>query len=126
MTLRDKYMKEKLYEQQGGRCNAPCENYELRRGIRLPIRLFENDHIDPEGGDEIENRQLLCSHCNRVKKDRPMVSLLDHHRAKYSQCELPGLLLCDIHSLVTILHNPSTKNSAGTANPSSPSRLPQP
>ena len=83
MTLHDKYMKEKLYEQQGGRCNAPCEDYELERGIPLPIRLFENDHVDPEGGDEIENRQLLCSHCNRVKGKRPMASLIEHHRMRW-------------------------------------------
>ena len=31
-------------------------------------RIFEIDHIQPKskgGGDNIENLQLLCNHCNR-------------------------------------------------------------
>ena len=90
MTKRDREMKAILYERQGGRCAAPCEDYEAGQGIFLPEKLLECDHIDCNGPDGIENRQLLCSHCNRVKKDRPMGSLLDHHRAKYSQTELFG------------------------------------
>ena len=80
MTLRDKYMREKLYQAQNGRCNAPCEDYRQDLGISLPIRLMHCDHIDCKGPDGIENRQLLCSHCNQVKGDRDMAFLLEYHR----------------------------------------------
>ena len=56
-----------LYGQQEGRCNG-CK-------LELPFRLFEVDHIVPQsqgGGHEIENLQLLCGSCNRIKGDRPM------------------------------------------------------
>ena len=35
---------------------------------------MEVDHIIPQshgGADHLENLQLLCAHCNRVKGDRP-------------------------------------------------------
>ena len=34
--------------------------------------MIEVDHIIPHGGgqDNIENLQMLCTHCNRVKGDR--------------------------------------------------------
>ena len=83
MKLRDKYMREKLYRAQGGKCAAPCEDYGRGLGIALPIRLLECDHIDSNGPDGIENRQLLCSHCNRVKRDQSMAYLIDYHRMRW-------------------------------------------
>ena len=54
-----------LFGQQEGRCNGS-------RG-EFPFRVLEVDRIIPRGGgqDNIENLQLLCVHCNRVKGDRP-------------------------------------------------------
>ena len=40
---------------------------------------MEVDHIIPQsagGGDHIENLQLLCGHCNRVKGTRSQEHLL--------------------------------------------------
>ncbi len=89
LHLHDQRMKQELYERQGGRCNAPCKDYGRGLGISLPIRLMHNDHIDSKGPDRIENRQLLCSHCNQVKGDRGMAFLLEYHRKKWAQMELP-------------------------------------
>ena len=55
-------MKHILFGKQEGRCGG-CR-------MEFPYKLFEIDHIDPKsknGPDHIENRQLLCGHCNRVK-----------------------------------------------------------
>ena len=55
-------MKHILFGKQEGRCGG-CR-------MEFPFKLFEIDHIDPKsknGPDHIENRQLLCGHCNRVK-----------------------------------------------------------
>ena len=60
-------IKERLYKQQNGLCNA-C-------GTKFDIRHLEIDHIIPKakgGGDYYENYQLLCGSCNRIKGDRPM------------------------------------------------------
>lgn len=60
-------IKERLYKDQKGKCNA-C-------GVEMDIFQFEIDHIIPKakgGGDYYENYQLLCPHCNRTKGDRPM------------------------------------------------------
>jgi site-specific DNA-methyltransferase (adenine-specific) len=60
-------VKERLYKDQKGKCNA-C-------GVEMDIFQFEIDHIIPKakgGGDYYENYQLLCPHCNRTKGDRPM------------------------------------------------------
>ncbi len=62
-----------LYGLQSGNC-AGC-------GHHFEARHFDVDHIVPQakgGTDHIENLQLLCSACNRVKGDRGM----DYLRAK--------------------------------------------
>jgi len=60
-------IKQRLYKQQDGKCNACGEDFEIRH--------LEIDHIVPKskgGGDYCENYQLLCGNCNRIKDDRPM------------------------------------------------------
>ena len=62
-----KLVKERLYKEQSGLCNA-CGN-------KFDILNLEIDHIIPKsknGGDYYENYQLLCGSCNRIKGDRPM------------------------------------------------------
>ncbi|MCY4234517.1 MAG: DNA methyltransferase [Bacteroidetes bacterium] len=59
--------KRKLFGDQEGKCNW-CE-------IAFPIQNLDVDHIVAKskgGTDHIDNLQLLCSHCNRVKGDRGM------------------------------------------------------
>ena len=53
--------------QQEGVCNG-CRT-------EFPFRIFEVDHVIPQsrgGIDHLENLQLLCPSCNRIKGDRPM------------------------------------------------------
>jgi len=60
-------VKERLYKEQRGLCNA-C-------GTQFDIRNLEIDHIIPKskgGGDYYENYQLLCGSCNKIKGNRPM------------------------------------------------------
>jgi site-specific DNA-methyltransferase (adenine-specific) len=60
-------VKQRLYKQQEGKCNACGQDFEIRN--------LEIDHIIPQskgGGDYYENFQLLCGSCNRIKGDRPM------------------------------------------------------
>lgn len=60
-----------LFGQQEGRC-AGC-------ATEFPFRAFDIDHVIPQsrgGTDHPDNLQLLCSHCNRVKGDRPQEYLL--------------------------------------------------
>ena len=62
-----KSIKQRLYKEQNGKCNA-C-------GTKFEIHHLEIDHIIPEsrgGGDYYENYQLLCGSCNKIKGDRPM------------------------------------------------------
>ncbi|MXX18617.1 MAG: hypothetical protein F4X03_01855 [Dehalococcoidia bacterium] len=57
--------REALYGQQGGLCNGCREHFRPQH--------LEVDHIIARahgGTDHIENLQLLCGHCNRVKGDR--------------------------------------------------------
>ncbi len=66
-----------LFGQQEGRCNG-CRS-------EFPFRILEVDHIVPRshgGGDHLENLQLLCAHCNRVKGDRPQEYLNSKHAAR--------------------------------------------
>ncbi len=56
-----------LFKKQKGKCNACL--------TEMDERHFEVDHIIPKsknGSDTLENYQLLCSSCNRIKGDRPM------------------------------------------------------
>ena len=60
-----------LFGQQEGRCNG-CET-------EFPFRAFTVDHIVPQsrgGTDHPDNLQLLCSHCNSVKGNRPQEYLV--------------------------------------------------
>ena len=55
-----------LFGQQEGMCNG-CKG-------DFPFKLFEVDHRVPRsrgGTDHLDNLQLLCSSCNRIKGDRP-------------------------------------------------------
>ena len=55
-----------LFGQQEGRCKGCASEF--------PFRVLEVDHVSPRGGggqDNIENPQLPCAHCNRMKGDRP-------------------------------------------------------
>ncbi len=60
-----------LYGQQEGQC-AGCR-------MDFPFKVFEVDHVIPQsrgGSDHLDNLQLLCSHCNRIKGDRPQEYLV--------------------------------------------------
>ena len=60
-----------LFGQQEGEC-AGCK-------MDFPFKIFEVDHVVPRsrgGSDHLENLQLLCASCNRIKGDRPMEYLI--------------------------------------------------
>ena len=60
-----------LYGEQGGHCRGCDSHFEMRN--------LEIDHIIAQqrgGTDHIDNLQLLCGHCNRVKGDRGMEYLI--------------------------------------------------
>jgi len=60
-------VKEQLYKEQKGKCNACGEDFKVWN--------LEIDHVIPAakgGGDYCENYQLLCGSCNKIKGDRPM------------------------------------------------------
>ena len=59
----------------------PAPPSDARAGCRgdFPFKLFEVDHKVPHsrgGTDHLENLQLLCSSCNRIKGDRPQEYLV--------------------------------------------------
>lgn len=63
--------KKTLYGEQGGDCNGCGEHFEIRH--------LEIDHIiaKTQGGtDHLENLQLLCGNCNRIKGNRGQEYLL--------------------------------------------------
>ena len=67
ITLSKSAMIKRLYGNQAGICNG-CE-------LHFPIQNFERDHIVPRaagGANVLENFQLLCGSCNRIKGDRTM------------------------------------------------------
>ena len=60
-----------LFGKQEGRCNG-CQ-------VDFPFRMFEVDHIVPQsrgGTDHLDNLQMLCSHCNRIKGNREQAYLI--------------------------------------------------
>ena len=60
-----------LFGQQEGHCIG-CR-------MDFPFKIFEVDHVIPQargGTDHLDNLQLLCPHCNRIKGDRPQEYLL--------------------------------------------------
>ena len=67
IRFNDARNKRLLYGEQGGHCAGCNSHFELRH--------FEVDHIIARakgGTDHIDNLQLLCGNCNRVKGDRGM------------------------------------------------------
>ena len=68
--------KTQLYGEQGGHCNGCGEHFQTQH--------LEIDHIiaiSVGGTDHIENLQLLCGHCNRIKGDRGQEYLLSRLNA---------------------------------------------
>ena len=62
-----KPVKQRLYKEQNGKCNACGKSFDSYN--------LEIDHIVPRlkrGGDYYENYQLFCGNCNKIKGDRPM------------------------------------------------------
>ncbi|MDE2860718.1 MAG: DNA methyltransferase [Chloroflexota bacterium] len=60
-----------LFGHQEGICNG-CRT-------EFPFRIFEVDHVIPQsrgGTNHLDNLQLLCAHCNRLKGDRTQEYLL--------------------------------------------------
>ena len=65
-----------LYGEQGGDCNGCGEHFQTQH--------LEIDHIIAEsvgGTDHIENLQLLCGHCNRIKGNRGQEYLISRLNA---------------------------------------------
>ncbi len=61
-----------LFGKQEGQCNG-CK-------MEFPFKVLEVDHVIPQsrgGTDHMDNLQLLCSHCNRTKGDRPQEYLIN-------------------------------------------------
>ena len=68
--------KTQLYGEQAGNCNG-C-------GVHFQVPNLEIDHIIAEsvgGTDHIENLQLLCGHCNRIKGNRGQEYLISRLNA---------------------------------------------
>lgn len=68
--------KTQLYGEQAGNCNGCGEHFQIQN--------FEIDHIiatSVGGTDHIENLQLLCGNCNRIKGNRGQEYLLSRLNA---------------------------------------------
>ena len=68
--------KTQLYGEQGGDCNGCGEHFQTQH--------LEIDHIIARsvgGTDHIENLQLLCGHCNRIKGNRGQEYLISRLNA---------------------------------------------
>ena len=69
--------KTQLYGEQGGHCKGCGEHFQRQH--------LEMDHIIAEsvgGTDHIENLQLLCGHCNRIKGNRGQEYLISRLNEK--------------------------------------------
>ena len=81
-NYRDPANKKMLYGEQGGDC-AGCDTH-------FEMRNLEVDHIISRGKggtDHIENLQLLCGNCNRVKGDRDqeyLIAKLEGRKVAYA------------------------------------------
>ena len=65
-----------LYGEQGGNCNGCSEHFQTQH--------LEIDHIIAKsvgGTDHIDNLQLLCGHCNRIKGNRGQEYLISRLNA---------------------------------------------
>ncbi len=65
-----------LFGQQEGHCTG-CQ-------MDFPFKVLEVDHVVPRsrgGTDHLDNLQLLCSHCNRIKGDRDQAYLISQLKA---------------------------------------------
>ncbi len=82
-------IKDRLYQEQTGKCNA-CY-------VEMEKRHLEIDHIIPKskgGGNYYENYQLLCGHCNKVKSNNTMEYLLAKvAKLKRKSCECELLII---------------------------------
>lgn len=72
-------MKHELFGNQEGHCNL-C-------GHPFGYKLLELDHVIPKskgGGDHIENRQLLCPPCNKLKGTETMEVAMAKYQETYA------------------------------------------
>ena len=67
-----------LFGQQEGRCGG-CK-------MDFPFKIFEVDHVIPQskgGTDHLDNLQMLCPHCNKVKGNRSQEYLVAELASAY-------------------------------------------